>query len=136
MTAPHIGNTGVNDEDQESDRIWVAGFVVRDPSRVVSNYRAKGSLEDSLTAQGIVGISGIDTRAVTRRLRSVGVMRAGIFSGDDAGLGDSNQLDAWSATPRRWPDANLSSVVSVHEAVHAPGARASASARSPSSTSA
>jgi carbamoyl-phosphate synthase small subunit len=114
MTAPHIGNTGVNTEDQESDRIWVAGFVVRDPSRVVSNYRATGSLEDSLTAQGIVGISGIDTRAITRRLRSVGVMRAGIFSGDDAALGDSNQLTMIRESAPM-AGANLSSVVSVHE---------------------
>ena len=51
MTAPHIGNTGVNDEDPESSRIWVSGYVVRDPSRIVSNYRAQGSLDDDLTAQ-------------------------------------------------------------------------------------
>jgi carbamoyl-phosphate synthase small subunit len=92
MTAPHIGNTGVNDEDPESARIWVAGFVVREPSRVVSNYRATGSLDDQLVEQGIVGISGIDTRAVTRRLRDAGAMRAGVFSGPDAALPDSEQL--------------------------------------------
>ncbi|MHB1171524.1 MAG: glutamine-hydrolyzing carbamoyl-phosphate synthase small subunit [Lacisediminihabitans sp.] len=93
MTAPHIGNTGVNDEDLESRRIWVAGFVVREPSRIVSNYRATGSLDDQLIDQGIVGISGIDTRAVTRRLRDAGAMRAGIFSGTDAGLAESEQLE-------------------------------------------
>lgn len=93
MTAPHIGNTGVNDEDPESSRIWVSGYVVRDPSRVVSNYRADGSLDDQLVADGIVGISDIDTRAVTRRLRDAGVMRAGIFSGDDAKLDAASQLD-------------------------------------------
>ena len=72
MTAPHIGNTGVNGEDPESSRIWVSGYVVREPSRVVSNYRATGSLGDDLASQGVVGISGIDTRAVTRRLRDAG----------------------------------------------------------------
>ncbi len=92
MTAPHIGNTGMNDEDPESSQIWVAGFVVRDPSRVVSNYRADGSLDDALIAQGVVGISGIDTRAVTRRLRDAGAMRGGVFSGADAALPESEQL--------------------------------------------
>jgi carbamoyl-phosphate synthase small subunit len=82
MTAPQIGNTGVNDEDHESSRIWVAGYVVRDPSRISSNWRAKRSLDEELRAQGIVGISGIDTRALTRHLRERGAMRAGIFSGD------------------------------------------------------
>ena len=81
MTAPHIGNTGVNDEDDESRRIWVAGYVVRDPARRASNWRATGELEDALREDGIVGISGVDTRMLTRRLREVGVMRAGIFSG-------------------------------------------------------
>ncbi len=93
MTAPHIGNTGVNAEDSESARIWVAGFVVRDPSRIVSNYRSTGSLDDELIGAGVVGISGIDTRAVTRRLRDVGAMRGGVFSGADAALGESEQLD-------------------------------------------
>lgn len=93
MTAPHIGNTGVNDEDPESSRIWVAGYVVRDPSRIVSNYRADGSLDDALIAQGVVGISGIDTRAVTRRLRDAGAMRGGVFSGVDAALSEAEQLE-------------------------------------------
>ena len=82
MTAPHIGNTGVNDEDPESRRIWVAGFVVRDPARRPSSWRSRRSLDDELAEQGVVGISGIDTRALTRHLRERGVMRAGIFSGD------------------------------------------------------
>ena len=93
MTAPHIGNTGANDEDMESSKIWVAGFVVRDPSRVVSNFRAQRSLDDDLVASGVVGISGIDTRAITRHLRSAGAMRAGIFSGADAELSEGEQLD-------------------------------------------
>jgi carbamoyl-phosphate synthase small subunit len=92
MTAPHIGNTGVNDEDPESARIWVSGYVVRDPSRVVSNYRANGSLVDQLVRDGIVGISGVDTRAITRRLRDAGVMRAGVFSGPDAAIAADKQL--------------------------------------------
>ncbi|MFF7951013.1 glutamine-hydrolyzing carbamoyl-phosphate synthase small subunit [Streptomyces griseorubiginosus] len=81
-TAPQIGNTGWNDEDDESRRIWVSGYVVRDPARVPSNWRAKRSLDDELVAQGIVGISGIDTRALTRHLRERGSMRSGIFSGE------------------------------------------------------
>ena len=80
MTAPHIGNTGVNDEDPESSRIWVAGYVVRDPARVPSNWRSRRSLDDELRAQGVVGISGIDTRALTRHLRERGAMRVGISS--------------------------------------------------------
>lgn len=84
MTAPHIGNTGVNDEDPESDRIWVAGYVVRNPSRVASNWRAQRSLDDELRQYGVVGISGVDTRALTRHLREAGAMRVGIFSGPSA----------------------------------------------------
>jgi carbamoyl-phosphate synthase small subunit len=80
QTAPHIGNTGINDEDQESRRVWVAGYVVRDPARVPSNWRATRTLDDELTAQGVVGISGIDTRALTRHLRDRGAMRVGVSS--------------------------------------------------------
>jgi carbamoyl-phosphate synthase small subunit len=82
QTAPQIGNTGVNGEDDESDRIWVAGYVVRDPARRPSNWRATGSLDDRLSDEGIVGISGIDTRALTRHLRSRGAMRVGVSSVD------------------------------------------------------
>jgi carbamoyl-phosphate synthase small subunit len=78
MTAPHVGNTGVNDEDGESDRFWVAGYVVRDPARVPSSWRSRRSLDDELRAQGVVGISGVDTRALTRHLRERGAMRVGI----------------------------------------------------------
>jgi carbamoyl-phosphate synthase small subunit len=84
MTAPHIGNTGVNDEDQESDRIWVAGYVVRDPARLASSWRSQRSLDDELTAQDVVGISGVDTRALTRHLRERGAMRVGIASDGSA----------------------------------------------------
>ncbi|MEO8888823.1 MAG: glutamine-hydrolyzing carbamoyl-phosphate synthase small subunit [Jatrophihabitantaceae bacterium] len=82
QTAPHIGNTGMNDEDAESRRIWVAGYVVRDPARRPSNWRSQRSLDDDLAAQGIVGISGIDTRALTRHLRERGAMRCGVSSTD------------------------------------------------------
>ena len=84
QTAPHIGNTGVNQRDEESKQVWVAGYVLRDPSRVVSNFRAEASLEEELVKYGIVAISGLDTRALTRHLRSAGSMRAGIFSGPAA----------------------------------------------------
>ena len=83
MTSPHVGNTGVNLEDNESERFWVAGFAVRDPSPRVSNWRASGDLEGELKRQGIVGIRSLDTRAVTRHLRDRGAMRAGIFSGKE-----------------------------------------------------
>ncbi|WP_409483172.1 glutamine-hydrolyzing carbamoyl-phosphate synthase small subunit [Arsenicicoccus dermatophilus] len=81
MTAPHMGNTGVNDEDDESGRIWVAGFVVRDPALRSSSWRATGELEDRLEREGVVGICDLDTRALTRHLRERGTMRAGIFAG-------------------------------------------------------
>ncbi|CAN5357339.1 glutamine-hydrolyzing carbamoyl-phosphate synthase small subunit [soil metagenome] len=112
MTAPHIGNTGVNGEDPESSRIWVSGYVVRDPSRIVSNHRATGSLDDQLVADGIVGISGIDTRAVTRRLRDAGVMRGGVFSGDDATLPEADQLQIVRAATEM-SGRNLSAEVST-----------------------
>jgi carbamoyl-phosphate synthase small subunit len=93
MTAPHIGNTGMNDDDSESRRIWVAGFVVREPARLASNFRATRTLDDDLDAEGIVGISGIDTRAITRHIRSKGAMKSGIFSGDLFALSESEQLE-------------------------------------------
>jgi len=80
MTAPHIGNTGVNTLDNESRKIWVAGFVVRNPSTITSNWRSEKDLETELIEQSIVGIQGIDTRALTRHLRDRGAMRVGIFS--------------------------------------------------------
>ena len=80
MTAPHIGNTGVNLEDNESGKIWVSGFVVRNPSVITSNWRSTSDLEEELIRQNVVGISGVDTRAITRHLRDRGAMRVGIFS--------------------------------------------------------
>ena len=83
MTAPHIGNTGMNTPDEESSQIWVSGFVVRNPSAIVSNWRSERTLEEDLIAQKVVGISGVDTRALTRHLRDRGAMKVGIFSGTD-----------------------------------------------------
>ncbi len=112
QTAPHIGNTGMNREDVESRRIWVAGYIVRDPSRVVSNWRSEESLDDALERDGIVGISGIDTRAVTRVLRSAGSMRGGVFSGEAASLDADEQLRLVREAPQM-AGQNLSSQVSV-----------------------
>jgi carbamoyl-phosphate synthase small subunit len=78
MTAPHIGNTGVNDEDQESGRVWVSGYVVRELSRITSSWRAQRSLDSELTSYGVPGIAITGTRALTVRLRERGAMRAGI----------------------------------------------------------
>ncbi|WP_197321271.1 glutamine-hydrolyzing carbamoyl-phosphate synthase small subunit [Saccharomonospora sp. NB11] len=99
QTAPHIGNTGWNDEDDESQRIWVAGYVVRDPARVPSSWRATQSLDDVLADQGVVGIAEIDTRSLTRHLREHGSMRAGIFSGD-AVTTDDEMVAQVLASPR------------------------------------
>jgi len=90
QTAPQIGNTGWNDEDDESSRIWVAGYVVRDPARTPSNWRSARGLDEELERQGVVGIAGVDTRMLTRHLRERGAMRAGVFSGDE--LGDTGEM--------------------------------------------
>jgi len=100
QTAPHIGNYGVNDDDAESRRIWVAGYVVRDPSRISSNWRAQRTLDDDLRDQGVVGISDIDTRALTRHLRERGAMRVGVFSGAAASVSVDELLDRVLASPQ------------------------------------
>ena len=84
MTAPHVGNTGMNSQDPESARIWVAGFIVRDPAPLASSWRAERTLDDQLRDAGVVGVCEVDTRAITRHLRSAGAMRAGLFTGDAA----------------------------------------------------
>ncbi|WP_370287998.1 glutamine-hydrolyzing carbamoyl-phosphate synthase small subunit [Nocardioides sp.] len=116
MTAPHIGNTGMNDEDPESRRIWVAGYVVRDPARVPSNWRSQRTLEDELRAQGVVGISGVDTRALTRHLREAGAMRVGISTIDT----DADVLLEKVRASAQMSGANLSEAVSVDEAYVVP----------------
>jgi carbamoyl-phosphate synthase small subunit len=98
QTAPQVGNTGWNDEDDESARIQVAGYAVRDPSRTPSNWRSRRSLADALTDQGVVGVAGIDTRALVRHLRERGAMRSGIFSGD-ALAGDAELVERVLASP-------------------------------------
>ncbi len=110
-TAPHIGNTGWNDEDDESHRIWVAGYVVRDPARIASNWRAQRTLDDELRAQGVVGISDLDTRALTRHLRDRGAMRAGISSTD---LDQASLLAKVLASPQM-AGANLVADVTTAE---------------------
>ncbi|MFJ4877471.1 glutamine-hydrolyzing carbamoyl-phosphate synthase small subunit [Streptomyces sp. NPDC088745] len=113
MTAPHVGNTGYNDEDDESAKIWVAGYVVRDPARVPSNWRSRRSLDDELAEQGVVGISGIDTRALTRHLRERGAMRVGIFSGSS--LADDAALLARVKEAPQMKGADLSAEVATKE---------------------
>ncbi|WP_405734139.1 glutamine-hydrolyzing carbamoyl-phosphate synthase small subunit [Streptomyces sp. NBC_01537] len=113
MTAPHVGNTGVNDEDPESSRIWVAGYVVRDPARVPSNWRSVRTLDEELVKQGVVGISGIDTRALTRHLRERGAMRVGIFSGE-AVADEASLLERVRQSPQM-KGANLSAEVATTE---------------------
>jgi carbamoyl-phosphate synthase small subunit len=124
-TAPQIGNTGWNHEDAESrgDKIWVAGYAVRDPSPRASNWRATGTLEDELVRQDIVGISGIDTRAVVRHLRTAGSMKAGVFSGD--ALAPTDELLDRVNGQRSMLGADLAGEVSTDDTyvVEADGAR-------------
>ncbi|MFE5603054.1 glutamine-hydrolyzing carbamoyl-phosphate synthase small subunit [Streptomyces coelicoflavus] len=118
MTAPHIGNTGINDEDMESKKIWVSGYVVRDPARVPSNWRSTRTLDEELAAQGVVGISGIDTRALTRHLRERGAMRVGIFSGN--ALPDEGTMLAEVRQAPEMSGADLSAEVATTEAYVVP----------------
>jgi len=119
QTAPHIGNTGINDEDDESSRIWVSGYVVRDPSRMSSNWRSKRTLDEELVNQNIVGISGIDTRALTRHLRDKGAMRAGIFSQDIDSRNSEYFLNKVKNSPQM-KGADLCGMVSTKEAYVVP----------------
>lgn len=110
QTAPHIGNTGMNDEDEESRRVWVEGYVVRDPARRPSNFRSQRSLDDDLVAGDVVGISGVDTRAITRIIRESGAMRAGIFPLD--GRSTADYVAAVTSSPAM-TGRNLSEAVST-----------------------
>ncbi len=104
MTVPHVGNTGINPEDVESDRVWVAGFVVRSLSPVVSSWRSQRDLDGYLREQGVIGLSDVATRALVRHIREQGVMRAAIAHGeaarDPAGLVDiarkSPDMSGWN----------------------------------------
>jgi len=121
MTAPHIGNTGMNTADEESSQIWVSGFVVRDPSPNVSNWRAESSLDDELKAAGVVGVAEVDTRAITRHLRETGAMRVGLFSGESAAV-DVAQLLAQVLASPQMKGADLSDEVSTEETYVVPAA--------------
>ncbi|MCX6485088.1 MAG: glutamine-hydrolyzing carbamoyl-phosphate synthase small subunit [Rhodoluna sp.] len=112
QTAPHIGNTGVNTRDEESAKVWVAGYVVRDASRIVSNFRSENTLESELVKYGVVGIRGIDTRALTRHLRDRGVMRGGVFSGYEADK-TPEELVALVQSAKKMQGLSLSDVVST-----------------------
>jgi carbamoyl-phosphate synthase small subunit len=113
QTAPHIGNTGMNSEDEESSQIWVEGYVVRDPARRASNFRSERSLDDDLVAGAVVGISGVDTRAITRIIREAGAMRAGIFPLDGR---TTEQFVAAVTVAPTMAGRNLSADVSVKDA--------------------
>ncbi|XNZ01224.1 glutamine-hydrolyzing carbamoyl-phosphate synthase small subunit [Micrococcus luteus] len=115
QTAPHIGNTGVNDEDRESRAIWAAGYVVRDAARRPSNWRSERSLDEELEAQGIVGIQDVDTRAITRTLRTDGSMKAGVFSGAEAERPVAELLEQVRSQPSM-KGQSLAETVSASEA--------------------
>jgi carbamoyl-phosphate synthase small subunit len=100
MTAPHVGNTGINGDDDESTRIWVAGYVVRDPAIRASNWRSTRDLEDELVEQGVVGICEIDTRALTRHLRERGAMRVGIVPAHSADATQAHRHHAVRSSPQ------------------------------------
>jgi carbamoyl-phosphate synthase small subunit len=119
-TAPQIGNTGWNDEDDESRRIWVAGYVVRDPARVPSNWRSRRGLGEALSEQGVVGIAGVDTRTLTRHIRERGAMRGGVFSGDALGTVDE-MVGTVLASPQM-VGADLAGEVTVSETYVVPAA--------------
>ncbi|MEU3622608.1 carbamoyl phosphate synthase small subunit [Amycolatopsis coloradensis] len=123
QTAPQIGNTGWNDEDDESSRIWVSGYVVRDPARTPSNWRSKRTLDEELERQGVVGISEVDTRTLTRHLREQGAMRSGVFSGEALGS-DEEMLAQVKASPQM-KGADLAGEVSTKQSyvVEAQGER-------------
>ncbi len=112
-TAPQIGNTGWVEQDSESAAIQVAGLVIRDLSPAPSSWRATGTLPDQMIAEGIVGISGVDTRALTRHLRTAGAMRCGIFAGAAVSAA-ADMVQAVRQTPMM-AGANLAGEVSTTE---------------------
>ena len=113
MTVPHVGNTGVNPEDVESDRIWLSGFVVRALSPVVSSWREQGALADWIQEQGVIGISDVATRALVRHIRAQGVMRAAIAAGPAAS--DPEALIEQARNAEDMSGANLVDAVTTQE---------------------
>jgi carbamoyl-phosphate synthase small subunit len=111
MTAPHIGNTGVNDEDPESRQAWVSGYVVREPARLASSWRATGDLDTYLRAEGVTGIAVRGTRLLTRRVREQGAMRAAISTVETS---PEKLLERVLASPEM-TGADLARVVSTPE---------------------
>jgi carbamoyl-phosphate synthase small subunit len=111
MTAPHIGNTGVNGEDPESGRVWVSGYVVREPARFPSSWRAQGDLDAYLRAEGVPGIAIRGTRALTRRVREHGAMRAALSTAE---TDPARLLDRVLASPQM-TGADLARVVTTPE---------------------
>ena len=114
MTVPHVGNTGVNLEDPESARVWVSGFVVRSLSPIVSNWRSRGDLATYLRERGIIGVSGVATRALVRHIREQGVMRAAIANGQAAR--DSQSLLHAAQNAQDMSGANLVDEVTTQDA--------------------
>ncbi|ALG29066.1 glutamine-hydrolyzing carbamoyl-phosphate synthase small subunit [Glutamicibacter halophytocola] len=115
QTFPHVGNTGVNSQDPESTRMWAAGYVVRDAARRPSNWRSERTLDEDLKEYGIVGIRGVDTRALTRHLREAGAMKSGVFSGEAAAKSDAELIEIVKAQPSM-AGRNISAEVSVDSA--------------------
>ncbi len=114
MTVPHVGNTGVNLEDLESGKVWVAGFVVRSLSPIVSNWRNRGDLGSYLKDNGVIGLSGVATRALVRHIREIGVMRAALAHGQKAG--DTDALAELARGSLDMSGANLVDDVTVKAA--------------------
>ncbi|RMF78956.1 MAG: carbamoyl-phosphate synthase small subunit [Chloroflexi bacterium] len=116
MTVSHIGNTGINPDDIESRKVWVAGFVVRSLSPIVSNWREQGSLDAYLRAQNVIALSDVATRALVRHIRSKGVMRAAIAHGDAAN--DTDTLLDMARNSFDMSGANLVDDVTCDEPYH------------------
>lgn len=116
MTVPHVGNTGINFEDAESERVWVSGFIVRQLSPVVSNWRSEKDLDGYLREQGVIGMSEVATRALVRHIRAQGVMRAVIAHGE--AVNDPNALIEMARNAPDMSGANLVDDVTCAEAYH------------------
>lgn len=110
MTAPHIGNTGVNRTDARSERPQVSAIVVREPARRASSWLAQGELEDELAAAGVVGVCELDTRALTRHLRDHGPKRVGVFTLDEGAL--AQELGPLAAVPAQTVAACVAAITS------------------------